>query len=161
MKPMLEYKGYLGSAEVSIEDGVIHGKLLYIRDVVSYEAESPADIEAAFRAAVDDYLETCAECGDAPDAPFKGSFNVRLGPELHRGCALAADRAHATLNEWVKAACEAKLAHTTARPERAVHINVTNHHHHHAEPTTRLHQVEESPTAPLTTLSTGARQWTM
>lgn len=109
MKPILEYKGYLGSAEVSVDDGLIHGKLLYIGDVVSYASESPKQIEQAFREAVDDYLETCAELGDAPDVPFKGVFNVRLGPELHRACALSAESSGVKLNEWVKDACQAKL----------------------------------------------------
>jgi predicted HicB family RNase H-like nuclease len=124
MKPVLEYKGYLGSAEVSIEDGVVHGKLLYINDVVSYAADSPREIEAAFREAVADYLETCADCGDTPDTPFKGNFNVRLGPELHRACALAAERDGIKLNEWVRSACQAKLVDANRRVEQHHHIKV-------------------------------------
>lgn len=109
MKPAFEYKGYLGSAEVSLEDNILHGKLLYITDVISYAADSPKELEAAFRTAVDEYLETCEECGDEPNVPFKGVFNVRLGPELHRACALAAEHAGTSLNDWVKGACQAKI----------------------------------------------------
>lgn len=109
MKPVLEYKGYYGSAEVSTEDDVLFGRLLYIGDVVSFTAQTPKALEAAFRDAVDDYLESCRECGDEPDVPFKGVFNVRLGHDLHRACALSAERSGVKLNEWVRNACQSKL----------------------------------------------------
>ncbi|MBK5912801.1 type II toxin-antitoxin system HicB family antitoxin [Rhodocyclus purpureus] len=124
MKPTFEYKGYLGSAEVSIEDNILHGKLLYIPDVVGYTARSPVELEKAFQEAVDDYLETCAECGDRPDTPFKGVFNVRLGPDLHRACALAADRDDVKLNEWVKTACQEKLSAKPSAQHSHVHVHL-------------------------------------
>ena len=56
---MLEYKGYLGSVEYSDEDEVLHGRLEFIRDLVSYEGKDAKGIKAAFQEAVDDYLELC------------------------------------------------------------------------------------------------------
>lgn len=123
MKPKFEYKGYFGSADVSIEDNLLHGRLLFIRDVVNYAADTPKDLEAAFQEAVDDYLATCEECGDAPDIPFKGVFNVRFSPELHKDCALAALRDEVSLNEWVQTACKSRLAHKKAE------IHLHNHTH--------------------------------
>jgi predicted HicB family RNase H-like nuclease len=67
MKHKFEYQGYYGSAEVSVEDNLLHGHLLFIKDVVSYAAKTPADLEQAFKEAVEDYLATCAELGDALD----------------------------------------------------------------------------------------------
>lgn len=101
MNDTLEYKGYLGSAEVDIESRVLVGKLLFIRDAIAYSAASIDGLEAAFREAVDDYLTTCAEEGDEPDLPCKGSFNVRVGPEVHRLIAVAARREGVGLNEFV------------------------------------------------------------
>ncbi len=105
----LEYKGYLGSIEVDLDEGFVFGKLVFIRDVVSYRAEQVNGLKAAFEAAVDDYLATCAELGDTPDIPCKGTFNVRLGSALHQRVAIAATRDDVSLNEWVKQACELKL----------------------------------------------------
>jgi predicted HicB family RNase H-like nuclease len=105
----LEYKGYLGSIEVDLDEGFVFGKLVFIKDVVSYRAEQVSGLKAAFEAAVDDYLATCAELGDTPDVPCKGTFNVRLGPALHQSVAIAATREDVSLNEWVKQACELKL----------------------------------------------------
>ncbi|TBR42841.1 type II toxin-antitoxin system HicB family antitoxin [Marinomonas agarivorans] len=86
---MMEYKGYLGTVEYSSEDHCLYGKLAYIRDLVNYEANTVADLEAEFRLAVDDYLATCHQMEKEPNKPFKGSFNVRTGPELHRAAVVA------------------------------------------------------------------------
>ena len=48
MNDILEHKGYYGSVSFSTEDHVLFGKLLYIRALVSYEAETAAGIEKAF-----------------------------------------------------------------------------------------------------------------
>lgn len=124
MKACFEYKGYLGSAEVSVEDNVLHGKLLYINDVVSYEAQSPQELEQAFKEAVEDYLATCREAGDEPDVPFKGSFNVRVGPEVHRESVLAAEREGLKLNEWVKLACKDRAAKKKNEQHNHLHIHM-------------------------------------
>ncbi len=105
----LEYKGYIGSVDFSAEDECFHGKLLFIRDLVTYEATTAKSLVKAFRCAVDDYLGTCEEQKKSPDKPFKGSLNVRLGPELHRAAALAAERDGIKLNELVKRAVSEKL----------------------------------------------------
>lgn len=85
-KDVLTYKGYSTRPEYSIEDGVIFGKIEGISDLVSFECDStaPEDVEAAFREAVDDYLEACRAVGKEPNKSYKGSFNVRIDPVLHR-----------------------------------------------------------------------------
>lgn len=97
----LSYKGYVGSAELSAEDGVFFGKIRFIRDLVSYEAETAKGLVEAFETAVEDYLADCAASGREPDVPFKGSFNVRIGPSLHRRLAMAALDRGVSLNDVV------------------------------------------------------------
>jgi predicted HicB family RNase H-like nuclease len=128
MTNQFEYKGYVGSAEVDVESQTLFGRLLFIRDVIGYSADSPKELENAFREAVDDYLETCANQGDEPEKPFKGSFNVRVGPEIHRDVALAARRKNVGLNDYVCGALTDALS-----AERAV-----RHVHHHHELTVQL-----------------------
>jgi predicted HicB family RNase H-like nuclease len=106
----LEYKGYVGSVEFSTEDECMFGKLLFIRDLVTYEATTARKLLQSFRSAVDDYLSTCDEQGKSPDTPFKGSLNIRLGPALHRGAAMAAQREGLKINDFVKQAVSEKLA---------------------------------------------------
>lgn len=66
----MKYKGYCESIEVSTEDSCMHGNLLFIDDLVTYEADSPSALETAFREAVDFYVEKCEREGLSPDKPF-------------------------------------------------------------------------------------------
>lgn len=108
-KDVLKYKGYLGSVEVSVEDKCLHGKLLHVRDVVSYEGATVEELEHSFHEAVDDYLATCAELKRDPQKPFSGTFNVRVGPELHRLAVIRADIDNVSLNDIVRVALEAHI----------------------------------------------------
>ena len=105
----LEYKGYCGSAEIDTEIHGFHGKVEFIQDLVTFEGASYKKLDREFRAAVDDYLKTCKDAGREPDIPFKGSFNVRVGPELHKQAAIAAKKEGRNLNEVVKDAVERYL----------------------------------------------------
>ena len=101
MSTMLEYKGYLGSVEYSDADEVLHGRLEFIRDLVTYEGMDARSLKAAFHEAVDDYLALCEAEGRKPDIPLKGSFNIRPGRDLHRRAMLYAKRRGMNLNSVV------------------------------------------------------------
>jgi predicted HicB family RNase H-like nuclease len=107
MSNMMRYKGYDGSVTYSNEDKVFFGKLESIRDLVSFEGTDVESLEKSFQEAVDDYLETCAAEGREPDKPYKGQFNVRINPEIHRGLALVAHEINdGNLNATVEAALQ-------------------------------------------------------
>jgi predicted HicB family RNase H-like nuclease len=109
MTSMLEYNGYIGSVEYSDEDEVLHGRLEFIRDLVTYEATDAKGLKQAFHEAVDDYLALCAEEGRKPDVPLKGSFNVRPGRDLHRRAMIVARRKGLNLNAVVSEALQRYL----------------------------------------------------
>ncbi|MFZ7343068.1 type II toxin-antitoxin system HicB family antitoxin [Avibacterium volantium] len=104
---LLKYKGYVGTIEADLENNVLFGKLAYIRDVVTYEAETLPQLEKEFQTSVDLYLQDCQELGRAPDKPFKGVFNVRISEELHRNAVLAAG--DLSLNAFVAEAIKEKV----------------------------------------------------
>ena len=106
MSQTLQYKDYDGSVEYSAEDRILHGSLLGIRDAVTFEGVDVDSLEANFRAAVDEYLAFCAAEGKTPDQPFKGSFNIRVGPDRHRRAALYAEAHQQKLNTVVSKALE-------------------------------------------------------
>lgn len=105
----LEYKGYFGTAELSEEDGVFHGKLAHIRDVVTYESATAKGLVKAFREAVNAYLADCEADQREPDRPYKGQFQVRTRPELHRALARVAMRKGISLNEMITSALETAI----------------------------------------------------
>ena len=101
---LFSYKGYFGSAEVSHEDKCLIGELLYVDDLVMYEAANYGELEGAFRRSVNDYLSFCKKVGKEPAKTYSGSFNVRIGPDLHSKVARAAQRAGSSLNDYVRQA---------------------------------------------------------
>jgi predicted HicB family RNase H-like nuclease len=106
MMNMLRYKGYYGSVNVSFEDGCLYGKLEFIDPLVTFEAQTVPELLNAFHEAVDDYIATCEEQGVKPQKPYSGSFNVRIGPELHKAAARVARLQKTRLNEFVKQAIQ-------------------------------------------------------
>ena len=59
----MNYKSYTGSIETSVEDGVLHGSVLDIKDVITFEGTTIEELKQAFQDSVDDYLEFCQEMG--------------------------------------------------------------------------------------------------
>ncbi|EAR4523511.1 type II toxin-antitoxin system HicB family antitoxin [Salmonella enterica] len=68
-------------------------------------------MEQEFKTSVDLYLKACAEDGKKPDTPFKGVFNVRLDPDLHRRIAEMALEEDLSLNAFVNKALEKEVSH--------------------------------------------------
>lgn len=105
----IQYKGYTGSIETSLEDNCLYGRVQFIRDVVTYEGKTPQDLERDFHRMVDVYLDSCKRRGVEPGKAFSGSFNVRIGPELHRAAAQAALASGVSMNQWVGDAIRARI----------------------------------------------------
>jgi predicted HicB family RNase H-like nuclease len=101
MKDLMQYEGYYGSVHFDDEDLVFHGKIEFIRALVTYEATDAKGLKKAFEEAVEDYLAMCRSQKIEPEIPFKGSLNVRLGPELHRRVAIAAEQHHLSINKFI------------------------------------------------------------
>jgi predicted HicB family RNase H-like nuclease len=85
---MLEYKGYIGTVEA--EDGVFLGRVAGLRDVITFEGTTFAEVERAFRDIIDGYLAFCAQRGEPADRPYSGRIPLRVGPDTHRRAAMRA-----------------------------------------------------------------------
>ena len=102
MKNTMEYKGYVGSVEFSEEDGVFFGKVMGIRALISYEGTNAKELVDDFHGAVDDYLLLCKEQGIEAEKAYKGSFNIRISPELHKQAVVCAVSQQISLNRLVE-----------------------------------------------------------
>lgn len=100
----LEYKGYWTNIEYSAKDKVLYGKIEGIGDLVNFESNDASGIENEFHLAVDDYLEFCRELGKEPERAYKGSFNVRISPNLHKKLAIYSAKQRVSLNDSVEQA---------------------------------------------------------
>ncbi|UCI06728.1 type II toxin-antitoxin system HicB family antitoxin [Mesorhizobium sp. B1-1-8] len=95
------YKGYAGSIEFDDEDMVFHGRILGIRDIITFEAETAEELVKSFHDSVDDYLAFCKERGIDPQKPFSGKLALRTTPEVHRLVSRAAASDGKSVNQWV------------------------------------------------------------
>jgi len=102
---LLEYKGYYASINVSVEDECMFGKVEFINDSI-----------------VDDYLDFCAEVGKAPDKTMTGSFNVRIGEDLHKKALIRSKSDGVTLNDVIKKSVE---QYVNLSAEIHNHVNVS------------------------------------
>lgn len=104
MSNLLSYKNYNGTVEYSREDNCLFGKVIGLKSLLSYEGESLSELEQDFQNVIEEYLNECKEQNMEPEQPYKGSFNVRITPELHRMIALYALEHGKSLNAAVEEA---------------------------------------------------------
>lgn len=110
MKNLLEYKGYSGTVEFSADDETFFGRIAGIKDVVTFEADSVVKLKKNFREAVEDYIETCEKLKKHPDKEYKGSFNIRIKPKIHRLAVIKSAAMKMSLNQFVEVALEKEVS---------------------------------------------------
>jgi predicted HicB family RNase H-like nuclease len=105
----LVYKGYVGSVEFSPTDEVFWGKIEHINDLITFESDNAHELTKAFKEAVDDYLRYCIEKKVSPEKPFKGSFNIRMTPTIHKRAFIKAREKGLSLNKYIEIVVEKSL----------------------------------------------------
>ena len=106
----MTYKGYSARVEFDAEDRLFVGHLAGVRDIVGFHGASVAALEAAFHAAVDDYLAACKKLGQEPNKPFSGRVMLRLPPEVHARASARATVEGVSFNQWAAKVLE-RAAH--------------------------------------------------
>lgn len=101
------YKGYEGIVEYDAEANILHGEVLHLHDVITFQADCVGDLEGAFHESVDDYLEFCAEHNREPEKPYTGNISLRLPPDLHKQVVSIAKRKKESVNSFIVEAVEA------------------------------------------------------
>lgn len=96
----MTYKGYSARVEYDARDDILVGRVLGVRDIISFHASSVSALHEAFRAALDDYLSDCADRGVNPEKPASGKVMLRIRPEVHAAATVAAQKAGKSLNQW-------------------------------------------------------------
>lgn len=106
----MTHQGYTARIEYSDEDEAFVGHIAGIRDVVGFHGESVSELRSAFEEAVDDYLETCAQLGRAPQKPYSGKIMLRVDPSIHARAAAFADAQGKSLNAWAQEVLQRAVA---------------------------------------------------
>lgn len=99
---VMEYDGYVGVVEFDATQRLLHGRIVNMRDMVTFEGRTVEELETALHDSVEDYRDFCVQRGVAPEKPVSGTMLLRLGAELHRDVIVAATRAKKSVNKYVK-----------------------------------------------------------
>jgi predicted HicB family RNase H-like nuclease len=97
----MEYKGYIGYVEFDDVAGILHGDVINIRDVITFQGKTVKEIQKTFEDSIEDYLEFCVKRGEKPDKPLTGKFVLHIPPELHREVCIQAKKSGKSLNSWI------------------------------------------------------------
>lgn len=108
----LNYKGYIGSIEISEEDNCLYGKVIDLPNdtAITYEGPTIAELKQDFMGAVDDYLEYCRANNIQPRKSYTGTLNVRISPETHSQIAFLANKAGISINAFIRQALDKQVA---------------------------------------------------
>lgn len=112
---LLSYKGYTAAVEFDADDLLLAGRIAGINDIVGFHGSDAGEIVAAFHEAVEDYLETCAAIGKAPEKTYSGKLMIRTEPATHAVAALAATLEGISLNQFAERALRKHAEQTVRR----------------------------------------------
>jgi len=94
MKNLLLHEGFFGSVHFSPQDSCFFGKIEGIDDLVTFEGQTVKEITSV---------------GKPMQKSYKGSFNVRISPELHKIAVQKSLMQGISLNQLVQNAIEDKI----------------------------------------------------
>lgn len=87
MKNQINYKEYTGTVDFDEKRAVFNGKVIGTKTSLTYSGTSADELIGNFRSTIDIYLKNCKQKGIEPEHPFKGNFNVRISPYVHKKAA--------------------------------------------------------------------------
>ena len=96
----MSHKGYTARVEYDERDNILVGRLLGIRSIISFHAETVSDLRLELEKAVEDYLADCKTDGVKPEKPASGKLLLRVPPEVHGKALVAAQASGKSLNQW-------------------------------------------------------------
>jgi len=109
MKDVLTYKGFISSVHYNSKDRVFFGKIEGINDLVSFEGTTVDELENGFKFMVDEHIKDCEQEGIPVEKSYKGTFNIRLNPDVHKKAAQLALIKGITLNQLVQRAIKREI----------------------------------------------------
>ena len=98
----LTHDGYVAVLEIDDKAGIIHGRVINARAVLTFEAQALSERRGAFADTIADYQDWCRERGVEPEKPYSGTLSLRIAPELHRRVAEKAALAGESINGFIE-----------------------------------------------------------
>lgn len=106
---LMHYKEYVAQVTLDEDSGLLHGRVMNTRDIITFEAKDLPRLRKEFERSVQDYLDWCRELGREPERPYSGNISLRIMPALHRNALAAAAEEGTSLNRWIEEQIEKAL----------------------------------------------------
>jgi len=110
MKDIIQYKEFIGSVHFDSDDEIFYGKIEGVNDLITFEGKSVSEIKESFKEAAEDYIAICKKTGKQIHKSFRGNFNVRITPDLHKKAVTKSQILGISLNKFVQRAIEKEVA---------------------------------------------------
>lgn len=101
MKNILSYKGFTAQIEFDTDDNIFFGRVLGLRDIISFHGETVVELTTDFHNAINHYLDVCKQRGEKPQKTYSGKLTLRIPPYIHAGIVTAATHSGKSINKWV------------------------------------------------------------
>lgn len=101
MMNTMTYKGYAARIDYDPRDSIFVGRVLGIKDGVSFHGEAVTKLTDEFHAAINHYLADCKAEGRNPEKPYSGNLMLRIAPEVHAKVAIRAAAHSKSINAYV------------------------------------------------------------
>jgi predicted HicB family RNase H-like nuclease len=98
---IISYRNYHAEIKYDPSADAFHGRVLGMRDVISFYGRTPDDLRAEMRAAIDDYVAWCKEEGARPEKSWAGKLTLRPDEEVRRRVLIAAAARGQSVNAWI------------------------------------------------------------
>ena len=96
----MTHKGYTARIEFDDRDNIFVGRVLGLRNIISFHGETVTQLRREFKIAIEDFLRDCKNQGIRPEKPASGKLMLRVPPEVHGAALVAAKAAGKSLNQW-------------------------------------------------------------
>lgn len=97
----MKYRGYIARIDFDSAVNVFAGRVLGMRESITFHGASVEELHEDFSFAVDHYLAECERAGIAPERPASGKLLLRLPADVHAATIVAAAAAGTSLNQWL------------------------------------------------------------
>ncbi len=96
----ITFRGYTARVAFDERDNIFVGRILGIRNIISFHGKTVTTLRTEFENAVKDYMNDCEEQGLKPEKPASGKMLLRVPPEVHGRALVIAQASGKSLNQW-------------------------------------------------------------
>ena len=98
---IISYRGYHAEITYDPSADAFHGRVLGMRDVISFYGRAPDDLRDEMKATIEDYTTWCKEGSAKPEKSWGGKLTLRPDEEVRRRVLIAAAARGQSVNAWI------------------------------------------------------------